>query len=61
MRKSLESRPRLSVFARMLVVSALLLAGYAGMQLAPIVHSATTSISSHSLLVDTCPTGSSHC
>ncbi len=57
----LQERSRLRGMVRLLAVLAILAAGYAGMQLAPIVHTATTSISSHSLLVDSCPPGNGHC
>jgi len=61
MKSSELARPRIKLIARLLVVPALLIAGYAGMQLASIAHATTGNISSHSQLVDTCPPGSGHC
>jgi len=61
MKNTVHVRPRIKLLVRLLVVPALLLAGYAGMQLASIAHATTGNISSHSQLVDTCPPGSGHC
>jgi hypothetical protein len=58
---SLIARPRVKLIARLLIVPALLLAGYAGMQVAPLVHSASSIASPHTFLADTCTSAFGHC
>jgi hypothetical protein len=54
------ARPRIKLIARLFVVPALLLAGYAGMQLAPLVHLGASS-ANHSQLAIDCPSNGLHC
>jgi hypothetical protein len=61
MKNPSQSHPRAKWFARLLIVPALLLAGYAGMELAPLVHTTTSNAGLHTLLVDTCTSGYTHC
>lgn len=60
MKNTVHARPRIKLIARLLIVPALLLAGYAGMQLAPLVH-ATASSPQHGQLAWDCPSAYSHC
>lgn len=55
------ARPRVKLIARLLIVPALLLAGYAGMQLAPLIHTTTASAVQHGLIADSCLAGDGHC
>jgi len=62
MKSSELARPRIKLIARLLVVPALLIAGYAGMQLAPLVHATATSTASpHGLIAEECPSAYTHC
>lgn len=60
MNTSRIARPRVKLLARLLIVPALLIAGYAGMQLAPLVHSMASS-SQHGQLALDCPSSYTHC
>lgn len=60
MKNSELARLRIKLIVRLLVVPALLLAGYAGMQLAPLVHLAASSANHTQLAVD-CPSNGLHC
>ena len=55
------ARPRVKLIARLLIVPALLLAGYAGTQLAPLVHATASSAASHPQFADTCTSSYGHC
>jgi hypothetical protein len=61
MKTATHARPRMKMIVRLLVVPALLIAGYAGMQLGSFVHATAASALPYSQLADTCPTGSGHC
>ena len=61
MKNTEHARPRVKLFARLLVVPALLLAGYAGMQLASIAHATSSNVAPHVQLADGCPPSGAHC
>lgn len=61
MNNTVHVRPRIKLIARLLVVPALLLAGYAGMQLAPLVHATSSNVAPHVQLADGCPPSGAHC
>jgi hypothetical protein len=61
MKKPAQSHPRAKWFARLLIVPALLLAGYAGMQLAPLVQSTASHVSQHTQQASECPTAGARC
>ncbi len=61
MKNTVHARPRIKLIARLLIVPALLLAGYAGMQLAPLVHATTGNAVQHNQLADQCPPAGAHC
>jgi hypothetical protein len=61
MKNASHARPRIKLIARLLIVPALLLAGYAGMQLAPLVHSSASVASPHGQIAEQCPSAYTHC
>lgn len=61
MKNPSQSRPRAKLIVRLLVVPALLIAGYVGIQLAPLVHATAASAAQHGLIADSCLAGDGHC
>lgn len=61
MKNATHARPRIKLIARLLIVPALLIAGYAGMQLVPLVHSTTANAAPHTQLADECPASGARC
>jgi|SwirhisoilCB2_FD_contig_31_28814987_length_612_multi_20_in_0_out_0_1 hypothetical protein len=61
MKTASHARPRVKLIARLLVVPALLIAGYAGMQLAPLVHSTAANAAPHVQMADVCPSSGARC
>ena len=64
MNMTYHARPMVRSIMRLLAVPALvavLAAGYAGLQLGPSLHAATSSVTQHVQMAELCPSADTHC
>jgi hypothetical protein len=60
-KKLFDARPSWKRIVGLLAVPALLIAGYAGIQLAPMAHATTSGNAQHGQFVIECPSSGAHC